>query len=375
MEKVKKQNLFYFLLGGLSVFLLIGPVLFFLLNGINTKKIDKSFLKAYFKIFGADKYSEKRADKLRVTPSKSLIREIEQKGGAFDNTKKLTKREIGVHQSFAVTTDHNIPNLGYILRPNIKLKGYFLFSNEMKNNDPPVLYLDNSKEYSKNLLQYLNTESYLSYEVNSNEKGFRKTIPIIESEQKVLVIGDSVAFGLGVDDSGTFPSFLQQQIGNQKQVINAALSGYNTDYNLANLERFKNQSIEHLIYIITDHDLDQNNIEDDLKKTLLRISSYRSFFKNFTIVLHSGIIENLSHHLRPHRFEEVKLKNEDINRISLGTLSKLNINFINWYDISQKYLKKNKSLFSPFALYADHCHFSKEGNRVLAKHIYEILFK
>ena len=41
------------------------------------------------------------------------------------------------------------------------------------------------------------------------------TVPYVKSDRQILLIGDSVAFGVGVDDEHTVASYLQKLTGGQ----------------------------------------------------------------------------------------------------------------------------------------------------------------
>ena len=80
---------------------------------------------------------------------------------------------------------------------------------------------------SDNLVNYLNNQTLLNYQYSTNKNGFRTTLPKINAKKKILVIGDSVTFGVGVDDTNTVVSKLQQIFGNSIQFINAGVGAYN----------------------------------------------------------------------------------------------------------------------------------------------------
>jgi len=62
--------------------------------------------------------------------------------------------------------------------------------------------------------------------ISSNEDGYRS--PEIDPERDhILVLGDSVAFGLGVGDNETMTSYLDDMV--DEQVLNLAVSGYGLD--------------------------------------------------------------------------------------------------------------------------------------------------
>jgi len=47
--------------------------------------------------------------------------------------------------------------------------------------------------------------------------------------------------------------------------------------------------------------------------------------------------------------------------------------YYDWTDIVNDFMEKEKSIFSRFALYADHCHLSPLGNRLMAAKVFSTM--
>jgi lysophospholipase L1-like esterase len=81
--------------------------------------------------------------------------------------------------------------------------------------------------------------------VTTNSRGFRggeTEVPKPAGRLRIVVIGDSVAFGMGVNDADTFSQQLEQQLRAQRpereiDVVNLAVPGYATRQEVALLER------------------------------------------------------------------------------------------------------------------------------------------
>lgn len=71
--------------------------------------------------------------------------------------------------------------------------------------------------------------------ITANAHGFRSA-EVDPDMQHVIILGDSVAFGLGADNHETVSAYLQNAIPDY-QVQNLAVSGYGVDQSLINLER------------------------------------------------------------------------------------------------------------------------------------------
>jgi lysophospholipase L1-like esterase len=47
--------------------------------------------------------------------------------------------------------------------------------------------------------------------------------------------------------------------------------------------------------------------------------------------------------------------------------------YYDWTDIVDDFMKEEKSIFSRFSLYADHCHLSPLGNRLMAESVFKTI--
>lgn len=98
-------------------------------------------------------------------------------------------------------------------------------------------------------------------EVRINERGLRDRLHPYEREGKakrILVLGDSFAWGYGVEETERFSQLLEGDLG--VQVINAGVSGYSTDQELL---WYQNEGIKYetdlVILVLTGNDVGDNN--------------------------------------------------------------------------------------------------------------------
>jgi hypothetical protein len=91
--------------------------------------------------------------------------------------------------------------------------------------------------------------------VTTNAQGFRSP-EFVAGKPVIAVIGDSMTFGFGVQDDETNPAVLQEAFPDY-QVINAGVSGYNLDQEVAAYERKVapfNPSLVILEFVVNDAD-------------------------------------------------------------------------------------------------------------------------
>ena len=104
--------------------------------------------------------------------------------------------------------------------------------------------------------------------VRINEKGLRDRQRSYERQndsERILVLGDSFAWGYGVEESERFSQLLEEELG--VEVINAGISGYSTDQELL---WYKNEGIKYetdlVVLVMAGNDVGDN--EQQLVSTI-----------------------------------------------------------------------------------------------------------
>ena len=268
--------------------------------------------------------------------------------------------------------------LGFVLKENVKLDVHLLDFINNPNLDPPHIIYNNGDVLSENLINYLKNQTLLQYQYSTNGNGFRTTLPKVNAKNKILVIGDSVTFGVGVDDTNTVVSKLQQIFGSSIKFINAGIGSYSGHQAVkrASIES-QNAKYKSIVYIACQNDFKS---VADAEKTLLALNDISSRFnKNVLVVLHTYMEYNLQKFLFFPKNSYwtnhgIPLAN-DLRNILPDVCKEYNFNFLDWSNIVEEYKIRNKSVFSPFNLYADHCHLSPEGNSLMANQIAKKIIK
>ena len=150
-----------------------------------------------------------------------LINELLAVEAVIDNSDNPTAA--ARHDTILVQPD---PELGYVLRPGVAISGYVLKANDPLNLDPPVLYLRSDTQLSAAAGRFIAAHQRGHFVCTTNGHALRRTLPAVAAERRLLMVGDSVCFGLGVDDEATMASFLQRRIGPQVRVLNAGVGGF-----------------------------------------------------------------------------------------------------------------------------------------------------
>jgi lysophospholipase L1-like esterase len=110
-------------------------------------------------------------------------------------------------------------------------------------NLEPVIRFDSALGWSlkprANLRSY-DDQTGLDYRIRTNSLGMRER-EVSErkppGKKRILIIGDSIAFGTGVEAEWRFSDFLSRALGSDVEVLNAGVSGWGTDQELLYYEK------------------------------------------------------------------------------------------------------------------------------------------
>ena len=309
-----------------------------------------------------------------VNLPKDVLKELIKVNAVIENAGNPTEQ--AEHDTLAVIPDDE---LKYVLRPDTKMLVNMLKSTKAYNFDPPILVLKDDDQHliSDRLRSYLKDESRLRYSYSIDKDGFRKTLPYVDSDKKVLIIGDSVPFGVGVDDEYTVASYLQKMVKNRYRIVNSGVGGYDGQKAFSMARRLSNSSkFAGLIYVACQNDFMGG--EDWIKEAedvLTKIKSISEGFNdNIIIVLHTYMEYNLRDIFLEDGWKEKRIRKTDALRRALPEMcKKYGYDYYDWREIVTAFMEKEKSIFSRFALYADHCHLSPLGNRLMAAKVFNTM--
>jgi hypothetical protein len=247
------------------------------------------------------------------------------------------------------------------------------------NLDPPVVYLKAGSEMSEALRAYLEERTRVRYTYNVDGSGFRRTLPEVEAEEKILMVGDSGLFGVGVDDEDTIASSLQRLVGDSYRVVNAGIAGYDGD-RAFRAARTLSQTGDYaiLVYVAHNNDFYEPRHIANPEKARRVIASFESLKDRFP----GGIVVALITHLE-YTGEDVLLSRgwrreriEAVDRLRSAfpaMTEQAGFAFVDWTDIVAETRAQEKTIFAPWSLYVDHAHLAPRASRLFALRIYRAL--
>ncbi|MGB6383481.1 MAG: SGNH/GDSL hydrolase family protein, partial [Syntrophobacteria bacterium] len=230
---------------------------------------------------------------------------------------------------------------------------------------------------SERLRAYLKKESRLNYTYSTDDHGFRRTVPYVDSNKQVLIIGDSVPFGVGVADEFTAASHLQGMVGKRYRIINASVGGYDGQQAFSMAKKISNNTrFAGLIYVACQNDfMRKDDWIQEANNVLAGIKSISERFNNnIVVVLQTYMEYNLRDIFLQDGWKQKRIEKTHVLRRELPSICKeYGYEYYDWTNIVADFMVKEKSVFSRFALYADHAHLSPLGNRLMAEKLFKIM--
>lgn len=302
----------------------------------------------------------------RFSAPDEVIQDGRRVRAVVDNSNNPMQRD--PHNTMLVVPD---PERKFALRPNADVTVDVLRASRSMNFDAPLFHVRTGTALPPKLADYLRSQSRLRFRYTVSSDGFRTTLPKVTSGRKVLVAGDSVVFGLGVDDDATVPSQLQTALGSQRQVVNAGVAAYGPEQIFTYAELLsRKQKYEALIYVMCQNDLDdRDNLEVEAKRVVDKFASIASRFGgNIIVILHTYMEYNLADIFLEAGFPRARLeRTERLRKIMPVLCQEAGFGYSDWSDLVVQYGKEQRSIMTRFALYVDHCHLSPLGTRLMAE--------
>jgi lysophospholipase L1-like esterase len=280
------------------------------------------------------------------------------------------------HDTIVVRPD---AELGWVLRPGAAVVGYQLPARNRVNLDPPVLYMRAGSPLSGALRSYLEANARASYRYNIDADGHRRTLPEVGAARKILMVGDSGLFGVGVEDEETIASYLQQRVAGSHRVVNAGVGGYSGEQAFEVARRAaQREEFDALVYVAHHNDFYRPGhlSSPELARSVFeRFASLEpSFPGGIAVALLTYLEYTAADVLRSQGWERERLEAAARLRAALPALcAQLGFACVDWSDIADEAREREGTIFAPWSLYVDHAHLSARGNRLFAERIHAAL--
>jgi lysophospholipase L1-like esterase len=208
----------------------------------------------------------------------------------------------------------------------------------------------------------------------TNDRGERLTLPAVETEDKVIVAGDSVANGALVNDDETLASRLQQ-LDPARQYVNIGIGGADADEIACALkraaQRYRGQ-ISELIYIYCENDLKDDKPMGQPAEVISWLKQYVTTqgIEKVTIV-YAPYIYNIVPYLtrfRGYRGGDFDSHKDERERL-IESARKAGFDFVDMAELALHEIEIMGTQFAALTLFVDHVHWSPSGTMKLAEHL------
>lgn len=273
------------------------------------------------------------------------------------------------HETFLVKPD---PDLVFRLQPSVHVEGHVLPATEPWNIDPPILYWNGDREKPEAVREWVEASSRLAFDYRTDPDGLRRTLPPVRAERRILMVGDSVAFGVGVSDEWTPASALQQALGEEVQVVNAGVGGYQAWQALEVARRLgESERFEALVYFTSQNDFVLHRDETwprNAEEIVGAFADLRSRFGGRVLLVVVPYLEVTVDDLLLGKGWKPDMVRESRELFASlpGLCAAAGLEYIDTVRFLEGFRQEVGSVFAPFALFVDHTHLSPLASRRVA---------
>lgn len=234
----------------------------------------------------------------------------------------------------------------------------------------PILFKDNhpEKANSEATESFVKTRLFNTTSASHDADGHRVTLPASNAPDIVLVMGDSVAYGAAVNDADTLPSQLQA-LHPGFRFVNAGVGGSGTADNLQRLDielkRYGPQ-IKSVIYVFCENDWNADSTPEE-PVIGLHERLEKAGIKDRVFIFTQYVERAMPDIVREAKDSQV-LHFMDLKKRTLDLLKERQFKVVDSSLLVDDFRQTEASVFAGMALYVDHCHFSPQGLKLLAKH-------
>jgi hypothetical protein len=260
------------------------------------------------------------------------------------------------------------------IKPALHSVTFHLRSASFNPYDPISVFYAADTKLDERLATFFQRYGTPPVAMSTNANGERLTLPVLERPRKVLIAGDSVAFGAMIGDESTLASQLQAR-DPQRQYVNLGVAGARAADVVCRLgaamKRYSGQ-VDELIYVYCENDFNDNapyGKPEEVIEWLVQMAAREKIGKVtvvfapfiYTITPEITRLEGYEGATHPHR----ERPREDLVKAVEAT----GFRWIDMGTLAREADERRGSEFAFFALFVDHVHWSAEGTALVADRI------
>jgi hypothetical protein len=253
-----------------------------------------------------------------------------------------------------------------IQKPNLRKTVSFLRSNLFNPFDQMTYFHDTDRQLPPQLTGLFARYGVRPVQLTTNQYGERLTLPRVESADKVLVAGDSIAQGAMLDDAETIPSRLQER-DRSRQYVNLGIAGATSADIVCALERAAaryHAQIRELLYVFCENDFSDTARYGTPAELIgwLRAFQQREAIGRVILLYVPYIYNAVPEVTRIAGHSHRNLPTYRLAKQRLFALARqAGFEVVDFLDIANRERGAVGSQFAPLALYVDHSHPSRRG--------------
>jgi lysophospholipase L1-like esterase len=280
------------------------------------------------------------------------------------------------HNTFFVQPDDE---LGYRLRPNVRAEVAVIPTKGLENFESSMIQAPAGAQLSEATRSFIASSEAFHIAYTTDAEGRRQTTPPTTARDKVLLVGDSVVFGYGVNDEVTAASQLQGLLGPATQVVNAGVAGYDGDQVVRVADRLSAaRDYSTLVYVACQNDFST----DDDDATIASVTRVMAGLKQLAGRFERGVVVVLTTYVDYAARDVLSGEVFDTAARGWGDMLRRRLEreavasgfrFVDFSAVIDRHRQRERSMLAPFALYVDRSHLSNEGNRLLAAELAKVM--
>ncbi|MFO1059501.1 MAG: hypothetical protein U1E53_21345 [Dongiaceae bacterium] len=256
------------------------------------------------------------------------------------------------------------------MKPNLRKTLSFMRSELYNNFDPLNYFYDTDRKLPAELQAFLDRYTFRKVHLTTDANGYRITVPKVESPDKILIMGDSMAMSAMVEDDETLASQLQAR-DPKHQYISIGVGGASAEDVVCALERAVKRypgQIRGIIYPYSEGDLHANHPLGAPERLIPRLAKIKeeAGIQDFTIIAMTYIYNSMPELTRipGTRGYDFPRNTEEKARL-LKLAREAGFRTFDFIDVTLEEQKASGSAYAPFAFFIDISHLSREGIRRL----------
>ena len=244
--------------------------------------------------------------------------------------------------------------------------------------DPLNAFWDPARPLSPEVRAFVSRYGVREVGITTDAEGLRRTVPEVDAGRAVLVAGDSVAFGVLLQDDETLASDLQRR-DPAHRYANLGITGVPASTVLCALERAlerRPKQVDAIVYVYCENDFEPGDALASPEPAIERLAALaREHGVARTVVVYAPYIYNVLPQLvrfPGQRGDRIPTWRDEHARLR-AAVEAAGMGWVDFGAIAQDEVARSGTQLAGLSLFVDHTHWSREGARRAADAVEPLL--